>query len=65
MLTTQLFFDEAVTEQVYTRTPYSTHSGRDMFNDQDGIFDAALVLTVREDGDGYRGLMTFDVSAAA
>ena len=65
VLTTQLFFDEAVTEQVYKRTPYSTHSGRDMFNDQDGIFDAALVMTVREDGDGYRGLMTFDVKAAA
>ena len=39
VLTTQLFFDEAVTEQVYKRTPYSEHTGRDMFNDQDGIFD--------------------------
>ena len=65
VLTTQLFFDEAVTERVYQRTPYSTHSGRDMLNDQDGIFDAALVMTVREDGDGYRALMTFDVNAAA
>ena len=55
VLTTQLFFDEAVTAQVYKRTPYSAHSGRDMLNDQDGIFDAALVMTVREDGDGYRG----------
>jgi protocatechuate 3,4-dioxygenase beta subunit len=63
VLTTQLFFDEAVNEKVFARTPYSTHTGRDMLNDQDGIFDSSLVMTVTEDGDGYRGLMTFDVSA--
>jgi hypothetical protein len=33
-----------------------------MSNDQDGIFDPSLVLTVKPDGDAYRGLMTFDVS---
>jgi protocatechuate 3,4-dioxygenase beta subunit len=63
VLTTQLFFEEAVTEQVYGVEPYASHSGRDVFNDNDGIFDPSLVLTVKRDGDGYRGLMTFDVSA--
>ncbi len=63
VLTTQLFFDEAITEQVYARTPYSAHGVPDMSNDQDGIFDSSLVLTVKPDGDAYRGLMTFDVSA--
>jgi protocatechuate 3,4-dioxygenase beta subunit len=56
---------QTVLTTLYHRTPYSTHSGRDPFNDQDGIFDAALVMTVNADGDGYRGLMTFDVRAAA
>jgi protocatechuate 3,4-dioxygenase beta subunit len=63
VLTTQLFFDEAVSDAVYAREPYSGHGGRDMTNDQDGIFDPALVMTVKPEGDGYRGLMTFDVSA--
>ena len=65
VLTTQLFFAQAVTDEVYAREPYSEHGAPDMSNDQDGIFDSSLVMTVKPDGDGYRGLMTFDVSAAA
>jgi protocatechuate 3,4-dioxygenase beta subunit len=63
VLTSQLFFDERVNEAVYERDPYSQQSGRDVFNENDGIFDEALVVTARKEGDGYLGLMTFDVSA--
>ncbi len=63
VLTTQLFFDDAVSAKVYEREPYSTHGDRDMLNDTDGIFEESLVMTVKPDGDGYRGVMTFDVSA--
>lgn len=64
VLTTQLFFDEAVSEAVYATEPYSTDSGRDTFNDDDGIFDESLVLTLSQDGDGYLGVITFDVEPA-
>jgi hypothetical protein len=56
LLTTQLYFDEAVTEAVYASDPYAEHSGRDTFNDTDGIFDSRTVPTLDEDGGGYLGL---------
>jgi protocatechuate 3,4-dioxygenase beta subunit len=61
LLTSQLYFDEAVTEKVYARAPYSGHSGRDRFNKDDGIFEESLIMTLREEGDGYLGLMTVNV----
>jgi protocatechuate 3,4-dioxygenase beta subunit len=64
VLTTQLFFDEKVTETVSERRPYSEQSGRDTFNDTDGIFDQKLLLTLSERGAGYLGVMTFDVESA-
>ena len=63
MLTTQLFFDEAVNTAVYKREPYSQKTGRDVFNDDDNIFDAALVTTTSKQGEGYLALMNFDVEA--
>ena len=63
-LTTQMFFDEDVTDAVYTNDPYAEHGGRDTINDTDGIFDAGLVMTLAERGDGYIGVMTFGVDSA-
>jgi protocatechuate 3,4-dioxygenase beta subunit len=63
LLTSQLYFDEAVTEQVYTKEPYSGHSGRDRLNKDDPIFESSLILTVRADGAGYLGLMSVNVKA--
>jgi len=60
-LTTQLFFDEAVTDAVYARAPYSRQEGRDVTNDTDGIFSDQLVLALSEEGDGYVGAISFDV----
>lgn len=61
LLTTQLFFDEEVNEAVYRTEPYSNDTGRDVFNDSDGIFDDSLVTTSRKDGDGYLSVINFDV----
>ena len=63
LLTTQLFFDDTVTEAVYASAPYSSDAGRTR-NASDNIFDESLVLTVTPDGDGYQGLITFGVEAA-
>jgi protocatechuate 3,4-dioxygenase beta subunit len=64
VLTSQVFFDEDFTAKVYESEPYSSHPGRDVFNDGDGIFAEELLLTLREDRDGQLGLITFDVESA-
>ncbi len=64
VLTTQLYFDEGVTEQVYEREPYNANSGRDTLNEGDSIFDEALLLDLRPEGKGYLGLISFDTAAA-
>jgi protocatechuate 3,4-dioxygenase beta subunit len=60
-LTTQLYFDEQVTAAVYEREPYSADTGRDTFNDSDGIFDERTVLSLSREGSGYRGVISLDV----
>lgn len=63
LLTTQLYFDEAVTDAVYATDPYTEHTGRDTFNDTHGIFGAATLLTLWRVDDGYRGLLTIGVGS--
>jgi protocatechuate 3,4-dioxygenase beta subunit len=55
VLTTQLFFDEALLDEVYATAPYSDHTGREnnVNNSTDSIYDAAGLLTVAEQSDGY------------
>jgi protocatechuate 3,4-dioxygenase beta subunit len=64
VLTTQLYFDERTTAAVYRRAPYASDTGRDAFNETDPIFDGRLVLDLSEDGDGYLGVISFDVERA-
>lgn len=61
-LTTQLYFGEDVSAAVYEHEPYASDSGRDTFNEDDGIFDESLLLTLAEDGDGYLGTISFDLA---
>ncbi len=50
VLTTQLYFDDALNDDVFsTVPPYTDHTGRDTRNDTDGIYDAAgLMATSRQ-----------------
>jgi len=66
VLTTQLYFDDGLSDKVFAERPYSERGERTQRNDSDGIFDEALVLTTKTDadGDGVRGVMTFDVRRA-
>ena len=64
VLTTQLYFDDAFTDRIHARRPYSRAGRRDTSNDTDGIFDESLLLTLSEEDDGVLGLMTFDVRRA-
>jgi protocatechuate 3,4-dioxygenase beta subunit len=63
VLTSQVFFDEAVTDAVYARQPYSNRPDRETRNEDDNIFDDRLVLTLRPEGDGYLGIMSVGLAA--
>ena len=63
-LTTQLYFEDDISQEAYARGPYSERGTLDQANASDGIFDRSLVMTIERDGDGHLGLMTFDVEAA-
>ena len=61
MLTTQLFFDEAVNQAVYSGQPYARHPGRTTFNDSDGIFAHNQVVTARRRGDAWLAAINLSV----
>ena len=61
VLTTQLYFDDALSDRVLAARPYSERGERDQRNDADPIFEEALVMTAKTDGEGVRGVMSFDV----
>ena len=63
-LTTQLYFDDALSAKVYATGAYADRGQPDMRNADDGIFDASLVMTTKPDDDGWLGVMTFDVRSA-
>jgi protocatechuate 3,4-dioxygenase beta subunit len=63
VLTTQLYFDEALNRAVFATAPYNAHTGRDAFNNNDTIFSDQTILTVSKAGDGYLGLITIAVEA--
>ena len=62
-VTSQLFFDEAVTRAVYASGPYATHSGQDTSNADDGIFARANLLVPTRSVDGYMAAINLDVKA--
>lgn len=63
VLTTQLYFDDELSDAVFERAPYNEQSGRDVTNENDSIFSSDTILTVSEEGDGYLGLISLAVSA--
>jgi protocatechuate 3,4-dioxygenase beta subunit len=64
--TSQIYFDEALSEQIYTQAPYSTKGQGWLRNQQDGIFrrdgGSQLMLAVIKTDAGYAG--TFDIGLA-
>jgi protocatechuate 3,4-dioxygenase beta subunit len=60
--TSQLFFDDTLSDKVYTRQPYASKGQRSTRNKSDGIFQNGgdqLLLRVVEQDDGYAA--TFDI----
>jgi protocatechuate 3,4-dioxygenase beta subunit len=64
--TSQLFFDESLTDQVFTQPPYSSRGRRDTTNTTDGIYQGGgtqLLVPLSSSGGGYAG--TFNISVRA
>lgn len=60
--TSQLYFDDGLTDQVMRAEPYAQKGPRSVRNERDGLFRRGgdrLMLAVAEQGDGYAG--TFDI----
>jgi protocatechuate 3,4-dioxygenase beta subunit len=61
--TSQLYFDDAITDRVYTQAPYTARGKRTQRNDQDGIFQDGgnqLLLQLSRAAEGYVG--RFDIA---
>lgn len=60
--TSQLYFDDPITNQVHAQAPYVTKGQRSLKNDRDHIFRSGgsqLMLLLTKDAQGYVG--TFDI----
>lgn len=60
--TSQLYFDDAVSDRIYKQMPYASIGQRNQTNEQDGIFQQGgnqLMLSVTETQQGYAA--TFDI----
>jgi protocatechuate 3,4-dioxygenase beta subunit len=65
--TSQLFFDDALTDQVYTQAPYASKGQRTLRNDGDGIFIAGgdqLLLAPTQAGQGYTATFAIGLNLA-
>jgi protocatechuate 3,4-dioxygenase beta subunit len=63
--TSQMYFDEAVTDRVYALEPYARHGQRRLRNEGDGLFRSGgrqLLVTPAPSGAGYA--TTFDIALA-
>ena len=60
--TSQIYFDDALTDRIFTQAPYASRGRRDSRNDDDGLFRSGgrrLMIALQPDGQGYAG--TFEV----
>jgi len=54
VLTTQLYFDDNLTEEIYRKIPpYTEHTVRDTRNDTDSIYADVGLVTTQRSADGY------------
>ena len=65
--TTQLFFDEATNDVVMANYPYNTRGNRTTTNQNDGIYDASMLLDLQaaSDGSSYTGTISLGLELEA
>ncbi|HEY1952051.1 MAG TPA: intradiol ring-cleavage dioxygenase [Gemmatimonadaceae bacterium] len=69
--TSQFFFDDSLTDSVFTQSPYNTRGSRNTRNANDGIYNslssvekAGLTLQTSKTSDGYAGIINLGVNVA-
>jgi protocatechuate 3,4-dioxygenase beta subunit len=65
--TSQLYFDEALTDRVHARLPYAAKGRRDTMNERDGFFPRGgdqLLLSAMPDGDGFDATFSIGLDLA-
>ena len=55
----QLFFDDSLSDQVFSQEPYASRGQRDRLNSTDNIYNEQLLLDVTQAGEGYAA--TFNI----
>ncbi|CAM3148607.1 Secreted intradiol ring-cleavage dioxygenase [Prescottella defluvii] len=64
ILTTQLYFDDALNDEVFsTVSPYTDHTGRDTRNAGDGIFDEAGLMATSRQSDRMLAAINLGIDA--
>lgn len=53
VFTSQLFFDERLSDEVFAKAPYAGRGQRNVLNSNDGIYQELLLLNTAAAGDGY------------
>lgn len=61
VLTTQLYVDDAVADEIYTASPYDARTGRDTTNANDSIYDPSGLLTMRQTATGRLGVINLGI----
>jgi protocatechuate 3,4-dioxygenase beta subunit len=61
VFTSQVFFDDALTDVVFQAEPYASQGQRNTLNSNDGIYDDTLLLTTTAAGDGYEAVFPIGV----
>ncbi|MBJ8342603.1 intradiol ring-cleavage dioxygenase [Antrihabitans sp. YC3-6] len=61
VLTSQLFFEETLLDEVYATAPYNSHTGSRTTNASDNIYDATGLVTTASTADGYLGAINLAV----
>jgi len=65
--TSQLYFDDALSDRIYAEFPYNVRGQRTIRNQSDGIFrndGDQLILQLTEDGEGYTGRFDMGIETA-
>jgi len=64
VLTSQLYFDDEVTAQVFAAEPYLSHTGRDTFNESDHMFDPSTLVALSPEAEGHLALLNVGIRRA-
>ncbi len=59
VFTSQLFFDDSLSDQVFSQAPYASKGQRNTLNSNDNIYQDVLLLDVVQTSDGYAS--AFDI----